>query len=149
MTDSRSHPQADLGIVDALVQSSFVIQRMLADVAAEHDLSTTQVRLIGILRDRDLRMAQLAYLLGLSKQSVTGLVDRAEQRGLVRRVSIPVGDGRAVHVTITEAGRRLAIAAHAHVAQQVASVAADLSEADRAQLSVLLSQIAARGGAAG
>jgi DNA-binding MarR family transcriptional regulator len=39
-------------------------------------------------------------------RSVTGLIDRAERRGLVRRRSTPA-DGRAVLVSCTTEGRRL------------------------------------------
>lgn len=140
----RPSRRVDLGIVDALVQSSFLIQQMLGDITAEHDLSITQARLLGVLRDREPRMAELAQLLALSKQSTTGLVDRAERRGLVRRVSIPVGDERAVHVSLTDDGRRLATEVHDQVAQRVAAVASDLSEANRARLSMLLSQVVVR-----
>jgi DNA-binding MarR family transcriptional regulator len=137
----RSSQRADLGIVDALVQTSFLIQKMLEDIAAEHELSIIQARLLGVLRDREPRMAHLAQLLGLSKQSTTGLVDRAEHRGLVRRVFIPVGDGRAVHVSLTEAGHNIAEQVVAQVSMRVATVAAELSETNRARLSALLSQL--------
>src|ERR1700733_1257652 len=96
--------EPDLGIADALVQTSFLVQAILGEVAAEHDLSIIQARLLGVLRDRELRMAQLARVLGLTKSSTTGLVERAEGRGLVQRVAIPVGDERAVHVVLTDAG---------------------------------------------
>lgn len=130
--------------MDALVQSSFLIQQMLGEIAAGLDLSVTQARLLGVLRDRDPRMQHLAELLGLSKQSATGLVDRAERRGLVRRVTIPVGDERAVHVTLTDEGRELAEQIGAQVSRRVVRVAADLSEASRQRLSALLSQLVVR-----
>ena len=75
-----------LGPVDGLAQLSFVIQGMLERRADEHDLSIIQTRLLGVLRDRKPTMNELARFLGLDKSSVTGLVDRAERRGLVARV---------------------------------------------------------------
>ena len=71
--------------VNALAQLSFVVQSMLARTAAKHDLSLTQLRLLGMLRDRRPSMQELAQRLGLDKSSVTGLVDRAERRGLMKR----------------------------------------------------------------
>src|SRR6478736_6297817 len=97
---------AELGLVDALVQLSFSVQSVLANAAARHDLTVPQVRLLGILRDREPGMLQLARYLGLDKSSVTGLIDRAERRGLVRR-SAAVDDGRAVRVSTTALGREL------------------------------------------
>ena len=39
-----------------------------------------------MLRDRTPAMNELARLLGLDKSSISGLVDRAERRGLVIRI---------------------------------------------------------------
>src|ERR1700727_71995 len=75
-----------LSPADGLAQLSFVVQGMLEHRAAEHGLSIIQARLLGVLRDRTPTMNDLARLLGLDKSSVTGLVDRAERRGLVMRV---------------------------------------------------------------
>ncbi|MES2169673.1 MAG: MarR family transcriptional regulator [Actinomycetota bacterium] len=71
--------------VDALVQLSFTVQLVLTRIATEHDLSVTQLRMLGILRDRTPTMAQIADYLELDRSSVSGLVDRAERRGLVAR----------------------------------------------------------------
>ncbi len=98
--------QADLGILDGLVQLSFAIHRVLGRVADAHELSLVQLRLLGILRDREPGMQEIATFLELDKSSVTGLIDRAERRGLVRRASTP-DDGRAVRVALTEQGREL------------------------------------------
>ncbi|GAA0434428.1 MarR family winged helix-turn-helix transcriptional regulator [Leifsonia naganoensis] len=94
-------------LVDALVQTSFVVTGVLTRVAAERDLSLTQLRMLGVLRDRRPRMAQLAALLGLDKSTVSGLIERAERRGLVRRVP-SADDARAVEVEATADGLALA-----------------------------------------
>jgi len=71
------------------------------------DLSVTQLRLLGLLRDRRPTMQDLAGHLGLTKSSLTGLIDRAEQRDLVRRVP-DEADRRTVRVELTEFGHSLA-----------------------------------------
>ena len=71
---------------DALVQISFALMAVLTEVAAEHDLSLTQLRVLGILRDRAPTMAELSTFLGLERSTVSGLIDRAAQRGLVATV---------------------------------------------------------------
>jgi MarR family transcriptional regulator, lower aerobic nicotinate degradation pathway regulator len=93
-------------LVDALVQVSFAVQDVLTRVAAEHDLSLTQLRLLGILRDRTPAMAAIAQHLGLDPSSVSGLVDRAERRGLVVR-STATHDARVTIVSVTPTGRDL------------------------------------------
>jgi DNA-binding MarR family transcriptional regulator len=141
--DPKSHRMSsaeDLGIVDGLVQLSFFVQAVLGRVATGHDVSIIQARLIGILRDRELGMAQLAQVLNLDKSSTTGLVDRAEARGFVRRRTVPE-DGRAVHVVLTPKGVKLARAFAAEVGEQVNAVVEVLSETKRRQLSLLASQV--------
>jgi DNA-binding MarR family transcriptional regulator len=136
----RTPGDEDLGIVDALVQLSFLVQAVLGRVAASYDTSIIQARLIGILRDRELGMAQLARVLNLDKSSATGLVDRAADRGLVRRTTVP-GDGRAVHVTLTAKGQKLATAFAAEVEEQLNAAAEVLSEAQRRRLSLLATKV--------
>ena len=114
----RTPNDDDLGIVDGLVQLSFLVQAVLGRVATGYDVSIIQARLIGVLRGRELGMAQLARVLNLDKSSTTGLVDRAEGRGLVRRTTVP-GDGRAVHVVLTAKGEKLAKAFAAEVEEQL------------------------------
>ena len=75
---------ASAELMDSLVQVSFTIMALLSRAAAEHDLSLTQLRVLAILRDREPTMARLAAYLGLERSSVSGLIDRAVRRGLVR-----------------------------------------------------------------
>jgi DNA-binding MarR family transcriptional regulator len=100
-------------------------------VAAEHDLSIIQTRLLGVLRDRSPGMNELARYLELDKSSVTGLVDRAEQRGLVRRKA-SAADRRAIEVSITAAGRKIAQRVEAEFEQRDRLARTDL-DGDRAR----------------
>lgn len=122
--------------VDAVVQLSFAIQRLLGEIAAEHDLSITQLRLLGILRDREPAMLDLAHLLRLEKSSVTGLIDRAERRGLVERAPAP-HDGRGIHVRLTAEGRRLTEQGEAQVNDAVSQLLAAIPARDRDRLTAL------------
>jgi DNA-binding MarR family transcriptional regulator len=126
----------DLGLVDSLVQLSFLIQEILSQAAVQHDLSVAQLRLLGVLRDREPGMQELARHLKLDKSSVTGLIDRAERRGLVRRTAHPQ-DGRAVRVAATAQGQELAARGTAEIARQVTGIVRALPDADRARLAEL------------
>src|ERR1700685_2863223 len=97
-----SRPQLDP--IDGLAQLSFVVAGLLERRAAEHDLSLAATRLLGVLRDREPTMNELARLLELDQSSVTGRVDRAERRGLVERVPSPA-DRRSVLVRLTGTGQ--------------------------------------------
>jgi MarR family transcriptional regulator, lower aerobic nicotinate degradation pathway regulator len=48
-------------------------------------MSVTQLRMLGILRDREPAMLDLASHLKLENSSVIGLINRGEKRGLVER----------------------------------------------------------------
>jgi DNA-binding MarR family transcriptional regulator len=125
------------GLVDALVQTSFVTMALLNKVGAEHDLSLTQLRVLAILRDRRLKMTELAAYLGLDKSTMTGLVDRAEKRGLLERVRNPT-DGRAVDVRISPDGAELAERLYAQVARSLSPMTSTLTRADQRRLRALL-----------
>lgn len=131
---------AELSTVDGLAQLSFVIQNTLERRAGEHDLSIIQTRLLGILRDRTPTMNQLAKLLELDKSSVSGLVDRAERRGLVVRLP-STADRRAVLVSLTKQGREQVAKVAARFESDVAEILAALPNADRKVLSGLVSRV--------
>jgi DNA-binding MarR family transcriptional regulator len=85
-------------------------------------------------------MNELARLLGLDKSSVTGLVDRAERRGLVTRAA-SARDRRSTQVVLTAAGRDLVSAAAAGFDADVTALLAQLSAADRDQLAAIVSRL--------
>jgi DNA-binding MarR family transcriptional regulator len=130
----------DLGLVDALAQLSFLVQNALAEIAGQYDLSITQTRLLGILRDREPTMNQLGRHLGLDKSSITGLVDRAQRRGLVTR-TVSAVDRRSFQVSITDAGRQLVEQVAAQFAEQIERSVEPLPETDRKRLSKLATRI--------
>jgi len=115
---------------DALVQLSFVIQSRLSDLASSRDLSLTQLRMLGVLRDRRPTMQDLAGHLGLTKSSLTGLIDRAEQRSLVVRTP-DASDGRTVRVELTELGRSLAAEGTVAMNDAMDALLEPLSASDR------------------
>lgn len=140
--DTKPGRIADLGIVDGLAQLSFLIQAELGQVATEHGLSIIQLLLLGVLRDRTPGMQELARLLGLDKSSMTGLVDRAERRGLVSRSPAP-HDGRVVQVSLTAQGQELARSATVEAGRRIQVRTANLSDTQRSQHSLLASTVVA------
>lgn len=113
---------------------------MLERRAAEYDLSIVQTRLLGVLRDRKPTMHELARFLGLDKSSVTGLVDRAERRGLVARVPSTT-DRRAVLVSLTDDGRSLVSQAAARFEADVSTLLSRLAQRERETLSRIVSRL--------
>lgn len=134
MTDRALQP------TDALAQLSFLVTGLLEARAAQHGLSLVQTRMLGVLRDRTLTMNRLAQRLELDKSSVTGLVARAERRGLVARTR-STDDRRSVTVGLTEVGRGLAAAGEAEFTADVTALLGRLPASERVQLTGLISRL--------
>jgi DNA-binding MarR family transcriptional regulator len=127
-------------LIDALVRTAFFTTAALSRIAAEHDLSLTQLRVLAILRDRQGSMSDLATYLGLDKSSISGLVDRAEKRGLVQRTPNPL-DGRGIDVALTAEGSRLAEQGAAKAAEALSPLIGTLSPHEARRLTALLERM--------
>lgn len=130
----------DLGVVAGLVRASFLVNAVYAESAREYGLTVQQGQLLCVLMGRPYGMGDLGATLGLEKSSLTGLVDRAVRRGLVRREPDP-DDRRAVHVVLTDEGRDLAEDFYAATCRRVDELAAGLPATDRDRLAALLGRV--------
>ena len=129
-----------MDLTDGLFQLAFLLQDRLAALGAEHELSPIQLRLLGILRDREPGMLELARHLDLEKSSLSGLVDRAVQRGLIERVPSPT-DRRAATIRLSARGKKLAKTLTDASRALVASTLAPLSAAEQKQLGALVGRV--------
>jgi DNA-binding MarR family transcriptional regulator len=127
-------------LVDALAQLSFVILNALTEIAGEYELSMVQIRLLGVLRDREPKMNTLGRHLGLDKSSVSGLIDRAQRRGLVIRTPSET-DGRSFRVSITENGRQIAEKISTAYAERIATLTETMAPQDRQLLAQYANRI--------
>src|ERR1700722_13149249 len=139
MATRNPNPPA-LSAVDALTQLSFLVQGALERRASAAGLSLSLTRVLGILRDRRPTMHELARLMELDKSSVTGLVERAERRGLTERARSP-RDGRSVLVTLTAEGRALVTRVAAEFARDVEDLLRALPSADSVLLTELIERL--------
>jgi DNA-binding MarR family transcriptional regulator len=131
VTAHADRDPVSIDVMDSLVQASFTVVALLSQVAAEHDLSLTQLRVLAILRDREPKMAELAAHLGLERSSVSGLVRR----------DVSSDDGRAVRVSLTPDGQGLASLLTGEIAGLVAPMTRRLGRADQKRLSMLLNRL--------
>jgi DNA-binding MarR family transcriptional regulator len=132
----------DPDLTDGLFQLSFVLQSRLTQIGGEHELSLVQVRLLGILRDREPGMLELARYLELEKSSLSGLVDRAEARGLVERIP-STDDRRATTIRVTARGRKLSRTIEAEARAAIAALVQVLPDADQKRLANLVRRVLA------
>ena len=130
----------DEGLADALVTTSFVTMAVINRIGAENDLSLSLIRVLGILSDRRPRMTELADYLGLEKQTMSGLIARAEKRGLVARAPNEE-DGRATDVFLTSDGAKLVKRLQVQGKQALAPLVERLSASDQQLLQELLQRM--------
>ena len=86
---------------------------------------------------------KLAQALALSAPNLTMLLDRLQQRGLLRRERSQV-DRRSQNVVLTAEGQRIAVASAAAAAPMEHTLFERLSRAEHAMLIELLRQVAGR-----
>jgi DNA-binding MarR family transcriptional regulator len=140
VSETEIAPLDQLDAAGNLIQLSGLVQGIYARVSDRHDLTPVQAKLLCVLLGGPRGMAELAACFGVEKAALTGLMDRAEKRGLAERSAVP-GNRRALQVNLTEAGRRAAKAFHADVGEALNGLMADLSPADRAQFSATMAGI--------
>ncbi|MEU5077853.1 MULTISPECIES: MarR family winged helix-turn-helix transcriptional regulator [Streptomyces] len=104
--------------------------------AREAGLTLQQAELLCQLEHSTPSFGELARLLGCDKTNVTGMVDRLERRGLVRRAPDPA-DRRVSRVTLTDEGREAGRRLRETFAGVVAEKCATLSASDRDTLARL------------
>ncbi|MFD4197982.1 MULTISPECIES: MarR family winged helix-turn-helix transcriptional regulator [Amycolatopsis] len=129
-----------MGIVTALVRSTFLVNAVYSESAREYGITMPQGQLLCVLMARPYGMTELGAVLRLAKSSLTGLVDRTERNGLVRREPDP-RDTRAVLVALTPEGKRLAAEFYAETCRRIEQLPAGLDAADRDRLADLLGRV--------
>lgn len=124
----------------ALVRASFLVNAVYTESAREYGITSQQGQLLCVLMAQPYGMGELGAVLGLAKSSLTGLVDRTERNGLVRREPDPQ-DMRAVRVVLTPQGSGLAEEFYAETCRRVERLPDGLSAAERDVLAGLLGRV--------
>ncbi|WP_329475795.1 MarR family transcriptional regulator [Kribbella sp. NBC_01484] len=134
------HDDGRIGVVAGLVRSAFLVNAVYAQASRERGLTPQQGQLLCVLMAEPYGMSALGTMLGLAKSSVTGLVDRTERNGLVRREPDP-RDTRAVRVALTSRGHLVAEEFYAETCRRIDKLPAGLSAGERDALAGLLGRV--------
>lgn len=104
------------------------ISLLIPTVIPDVDVSYQQLNVLYYVRVEDASMAEMARVLGVAPTVITGLVDRLEARGLIRRESHP-SDRRRIQLVLTERGDEISklveTAIASRIEQQIGSLDAD------------------------
>lgn len=87
-----------------------------------------------------LKMCEIAGKLLMSSANVTGVVDRLEKKGLVKRVT-EADDRRMFHIHLTDAGSRLITEVFPWHAKKIEKLTAALSAHEKLELIKLLKKL--------
>jgi DNA-binding MarR family transcriptional regulator len=138
MCAKSKHPTCEAW--QLLVRFSFTHRAALPALAAELELSPAQCHLLSVIEpDRPMPMGELANALSCDASNVTGLVDRLESRGLLRR-SPSTEDRRVKVLSLTPLGARV----RGGLLERMTSsppTRTRLSEADRRALARILRRL--------
>src|SRR5215203_2601903 len=110
-------------------------QRLIA-TGQEFDLAPQQMIALRILGGGPRKMSELAQALFCDNSNVTGIVDRLEERGLVRREAAE-GDRRVKLLVLTDEGERIRVEITKRMAEPPAPIAS-LPEKDQRALRDIL-----------
>jgi DNA-binding MarR family transcriptional regulator len=101
------------------------------------DISLAQIHVVSTLHERGpMTVGAVAEALDISAPSVTGIVDRMVERGMVERVRAE-DDRRTVRVSLSESGRAMAERIYGEGAAEMHEVLAELSDDDLAEVTRL------------
>jgi DNA-binding MarR family transcriptional regulator len=90
------------------------------------DLSLRQLSALYIIRNESATLGEVARRLMVTPAVVTGLIDRLEKRGYVRRVNEP-GDRRRIHLALTDEGRARSVEVENSLVADIANRISELS----------------------
>jgi len=126
-------------------QAVELLSRAIDDRMAEHSLTDAQWRpLLKLYRNPQATATQMARMVGCDSGATTRLIDRLEDKGLLRRVR-STDDRRVQQLELTPEGEKAAAVVPFVIADVLNAHLADLSHAEIDQLRNLLERVIAAG----
>jgi DNA-binding MarR family transcriptional regulator len=103
--DKRDQATSSREVVRAVADLVTLIEPRLLGLWQEVGITLSQRRVLGRLRDGPRSAGEIAVGLGISSPSLTRMLTKLEQRGLIVR-ALDTGDRRRILVELTSLGRR-------------------------------------------
>jgi DNA-binding MarR family transcriptional regulator len=109
-------------------------ERYTKELNKKYGVSAPQVAcLMALLDNGPISPSQIAKKIMVESSTVTGILDRLEQKGLVARTRVSV-DRRVITIELTETGRRLAENAPPPIQHKIVKGLRKIDEGDRARI---------------
>ena len=103
--NNQDHVKEIVWLIRRLMQGSYIYNK---ELNKKYQVSAPQLSsLLALYENGPLPPSQIAKYIMVNSSTVTGIIDRLEQKGLVQRSRIST-DRRVITVTLTDKGRELA-----------------------------------------
>ena len=105
VSNNQDHVKEIVWLIRRLMQGSYIYNK---ELNKKYQVSAPQLSsLLALYENGPLPPSQIAKYIMVNSSTVTGIIDRLEQKGLVQRSRIST-DRRVITVTLTDKGRELA-----------------------------------------
>ena len=146
-TSTPVHPTQ--GQSDRIQQTIYLIRKLMQSGAyytkelnKKYNVSAPQVAcLLALLEEGPMALSQVARKIMVNSSTLTGIIDRLEQKTLVTRTRTSL-DRRVITIELTEEGRRVAENAPPPVQLKIVEGLKQLDEKEREQIIQALSKLA-------
>ncbi len=139
--DSKSEVDA---IVETIIYLYTESRRLTKGMAAQFGLTGPQLTVIKLLEELgDLSLSSLSERIRAQNSTVTGIIDRMEREGLVRRERSTT-DRRVVYIRLSDKGEKLAKNIQVEPMEIFRSALTSLTPADLAELLRILTKLRKR-----
>jgi MarR family transcriptional regulator, organic hydroperoxide resistance regulator len=140
---SDAKPEVD-AIVETIIYLYTEARRLTKGMAREVGLTGPQLTVVKLLESMgDISLSNLSERIRAQNSTVTGIIDRMEREGLVRRERSTT-DRRVVHIRLSEKGQKLARQIQVEPMEIFKSALVELSQTDLRDLLRILSKLQKR-----
>jgi DNA-binding MarR family transcriptional regulator len=136
--NERDRIQEVIHLMRKLTQAG---ERYTKELNKKFSVSAPQVAcLLALLDNGPISPSQIAKKIMVESSTVTGIIDRLEQKGLVTRARVSP-DRRVITIELTDSGRRLAENAPPPIQHKIVKGLRKIEEGERAQIIETLSRL--------
>lgn len=129
-----------LSLLDIVPRLNRWAEASVSRAAGENRLSLRQLSALTMIESEKTTLGDVARRLMVTPAVVTGLIDRLERRGYVRRIN-STDDRRRVLLALTDEGRAAAESVSRRLQEEMAAALASFSAADLEQLDRSLTEL--------
>jgi DNA-binding MarR family transcriptional regulator len=143
---AKRYPELDPSAMEAflhLLRTSTAVFEAFRAMMARHELSQGRFTVLALLNrdpEKPVNLADLADRSGVTRATMTGLIDTLERNGLVKREPSS-GDRRMLLVRLTKKGRTYLDKILPDYFRRVSALMLGLSDSDRKTLVLLMTKI--------